>query len=64
MFKTLHINVSFVEVLAQMPRYAKILKELLTNKKLEEVLTVALSERRSTLLIDDFRIKKKILGAL
>lgn len=43
MFKTLHINVAFVKSLAQMPRYAKFLKELLTNKrKLEEVSSVTL----------------------
>ena len=33
MIKTLHINAPFVEALAQMPHYAKILTELLTNKK-------------------------------
>lgn len=45
MFKTLHIDVPFVEALTQMPRYAKFLKELLNNKKkLEEVATISLSE--------------------
>lgn len=45
MFKTLQINVPFVKVLAQIPRYAKFLKELLNNKrKLEEVATITLSE--------------------
>lgn len=44
MFKTLHINVSFVKALAQMPHYAEFLKELFTNKKkLEKVSTVTLS---------------------
>ena len=32
-FKTLHINVPIVECLAQMPKYAKFLKELISNKK-------------------------------
>ena len=31
MFKTLHINVPFVEALSQMPWYTKFLKELLSN---------------------------------
>ena len=45
MLKTFHITVPFVEALAQMPHYAKFLKELLTNKrKLEEVSMVTLSE--------------------
>ena len=46
MLKTFHITVPFVEALAQMLRYAKFLKELLTNKrKFEEVLTVTLSQK-------------------
>lgn len=45
MFKTLHINVPFVEAFVQMPRFAKFLKELLTNKrKMEEVSFMTLSE--------------------
>ena len=45
MFKTLHINFPFIEALSQMPRYAKFLKELLTNKsKLEEASTMTTSE--------------------
>ncbi|GJY73928.1 hypothetical protein Tco_0478359 [Tanacetum coccineum] len=33
MFKKLHFNISFAKVLAQMPKYAKMLKDLLTNKE-------------------------------
>ena len=56
MIKTLHINVPFVEALAQMPPYAKFLKELLTNKKmLEEVSTVTLSEECSTIITNKIR---------
>ncbi|GJR47461.1 hypothetical protein Tco_1315564 [Tanacetum coccineum] len=33
MFKKLHFNIYFAEVLAQMPKYAKMLKDLLTNKE-------------------------------
>lgn len=32
-FKTLYINVPFVEALVQMPTYTKFLKELLTYKR-------------------------------
>ena len=36
-FKKLHINIPFVDALAQMPSYAKFLKEILGNKrKLED----------------------------
>ena len=31
--KNLHINIPFVDAITQMPRYAKFLKEILTNKK-------------------------------
>ncbi|XP_022004336.1 uncharacterized protein LOC110901880 [Helianthus annuus] len=38
MFKQLHINIPFVEALAQMPKYARFLKDILTNKqKLESL---------------------------
>ncbi|GKG24794.1 hypothetical protein Tco_0395422 [Tanacetum coccineum] len=33
MFKKLHFNISFAKALAQMPKYAKMLKDLLTNKE-------------------------------
>ncbi|GJR07403.1 reverse transcriptase domain-containing protein [Tanacetum coccineum] len=33
MFKKLHFNISFAEALAKMPKHAKMLKDLLTNKK-------------------------------
>ena len=42
-FKQLDINLPLVEALSQMPRYAKFLKELLSNKrKLEEFSTITL----------------------
>ncbi|XP_031116676.1 uncharacterized protein LOC116020336 [Ipomoea triloba] len=45
LLKQLHINVPFLDALGQMPRYAKFLKDLLTNKrKLEESTTVLLGE--------------------
>ena len=45
LFKQLHINIPFVEALSQMPKYAKFLKELLSNKrKLEDVSTIEVGE--------------------
>ncbi|KAK0587329.1 hypothetical protein LWI29_021066 [Acer saccharum] len=50
-FKKLHINIPFVEALAQMSTYVRFLKELLSNKrKLEEIETVALTEECSAIL--------------
>ena len=51
LFKQLHINLPFVEALSQMPKYAKFLKELLSNKqKLEELSTVSLNEECSAIV--------------
>ncbi|XP_076930567.1 uncharacterized protein LOC143595436 [Bidens hawaiensis] len=51
LFKQLHINIPFVEALAQMPKYAKFLKGVLTNKrKLEELSHVTLNEECSAIL--------------
>ncbi|PWA99517.1 hypothetical protein CTI12_AA005950 [Artemisia annua] len=44
MFKQLHVNIPFGEALAQMPKYAKFLKDLLSNKsKLEDLHDVELN---------------------
>jgi hypothetical protein len=59
MFKQLHVNLPFIEALANMPKYAKFLKDLLTNKtKLEELSTVSLDEKSSALLLNT--IPKKL----
>ena len=51
LFKQLHINLPLVEALSQMPRYAKFLKDILTNKrKLEELSTVTLRGEFSAIL--------------
>ncbi|XP_076943249.1 uncharacterized protein LOC143613427 [Bidens hawaiensis] len=51
LFKQLHINIPFIEAIAQMPKYAKFLKEVLTNKrKLEELSHITLSEECSAVL--------------
>ncbi|GKD79107.1 reverse transcriptase domain-containing protein [Tanacetum coccineum] len=59
MFKKLQFNISFAEVLAQMPKYAKMLKDLLTNKeKLLELANTPLNENCSMVLL------KKLPGKL
>ncbi|XP_022862301.1 uncharacterized protein LOC111382527 [Olea europaea var. sylvestris] len=48
-FKNLHINIPFADVIAQMPSHAKFLKEILSNKReLEKHETVRLNEEYST----------------
>ncbi|GJU29591.1 reverse transcriptase domain-containing protein [Tanacetum coccineum] len=52
MFKKLYFNISFVEALAQMSKYAKMLKDLLTNKeKLLELANTPLNENCSAVLL-------------
>ncbi|GJV07023.1 reverse transcriptase domain-containing protein [Tanacetum coccineum] len=46
--KQLHINFPFIEALTQIPKYAKFLKGLLTNRaRLEESCTITMNERCS-----------------
>ncbi|GJV29786.1 reverse transcriptase domain-containing protein [Tanacetum coccineum] len=62
--KQLHINIPFIEVLVQMPKYAKYLKSLLTNKSiLEEACTVTMNERCSTVLLNKLPSKEKDPGS-
>ncbi|XP_052186815.1 uncharacterized protein LOC127797704 [Diospyros lotus] len=50
-FKQLHINIPFVDALAQIPAYAKFLKEIMLNKrKLEDYKTIALTEECSAVI--------------
>ncbi|GKD26106.1 reverse transcriptase domain-containing protein [Tanacetum coccineum] len=52
MFKKLYFNVSFAEALAQMPKYAKMVKDLLSNKeKLLELANTPLNENCSSTLL-------------
>nr|GEV25139.1 hypothetical protein [Tanacetum cinerariifolium] len=52
MFKKLHFNISFAKVLAQMLKYAKNLKDLVTNKeKLLELANTPLNENCSAVLL-------------
>src|SRR2546430_6038210 len=51
MFRSLHINIPFADVLEQMPKYAKYLKDMLTKKRSwAEHETVMLTEESSALL--------------
>lgn len=51
MIKLLRINIPLIKAFAKMPKYAKFMKDLLTNrKKLEESLTVFLGESCSAII--------------
>ena len=52
MLKKVHINIPFVEAIAQMSKYAKYLKEILSNKgKLVDFATIALNKECSTIIL-------------
>lgn len=59
MIKQLHINIPLVQAFSQIPKYAKFMKLLLTNrKKLEESSTVSLGESCSAII--QRKLPKKI----
>ncbi|GKE00501.1 hypothetical protein Tco_1388484 [Tanacetum coccineum] len=59
MFKKLHFNISLAKALAQMPKYAKMLKDLLSNKeKLLELANNPLNENCSAVLLK--KLPKKL----
>ena len=54
-----------MEAIAQMPKYAKFLKDLISNKKkLEEMETVTLTKECSALISDKLPHKRRQLGSL
>ncbi|GJS68817.1 reverse transcriptase domain-containing protein [Tanacetum coccineum] len=62
--KQLQLNIPFTEALAQMPKYVKFLKSLLSNKtKLEEACTATMNERCSTVLLNKLPLKEKDPGS-
>ena len=64
LFKQLHINLPLVEALSQMPRYAKFLKDLLSNKKkLEEISTAPIGAGCSAILLNKLPKKLKDPGS-
>ncbi|KAJ9544863.1 hypothetical protein OSB04_024570 [Centaurea solstitialis] len=63
-FKKLHINIPFVDALAQMPSYAKFMKDIISNKrKIEEQATVALTEECSAIIQNKLPQKLKDPGS-
>ncbi|XP_031131849.1 uncharacterized protein LOC116033234 [Ipomoea triloba] len=64
MLRQLHIDMSFIDALGEMPRYAKFLKDLLSNKKrLAKIATVVLGEECSAILHKDVPKKLKDPGS-
>ncbi|GJQ89757.1 DNA-directed DNA polymerase [Tanacetum coccineum] len=62
--KQIHINLPLIEALAQMPKYAKILKGFLTNKaRLEEVCKIIMNERCSAVLLNKLPSTEKDPGS-
>ncbi|GJY14704.1 reverse transcriptase domain-containing protein [Tanacetum coccineum] len=59
--KQLHINLPFIEALAQMPKYAKFLKGLLTNKA--RLGKIIMNERCSAVLLNKLPSKEKDPGS-
>ncbi|GJW29819.1 reverse transcriptase domain-containing protein [Tanacetum coccineum] len=56
----LDINIPFIEALLQIPKYAKYLKSLLTNKsRLKEACTETMNKRCSTVLLNELPSKEK-----
>ncbi|KAI3674819.1 hypothetical protein L2E82_51935 [Cichorium intybus] len=63
--KQLSINIPFVDAITQMPKYAKFLKDLLTNrKKMEEVSLVTLSEKYYAMMMKNLPEKVGDPGGL
>ncbi|GJS92729.1 reverse transcriptase domain-containing protein [Tanacetum coccineum] len=63
-FRQLHINLPFIEALAQMPMYAKFLEGLLTNKaRLEKACKIIMNERCSAVLLNKLPSKEKDPGS-
>ncbi|KAL5554098.1 hypothetical protein UlMin_041499 [Ulmus minor] len=63
-FKKLHINIPFAEMLEQMPKYAKFMKEILSKKrKLGDYETVMLNEECSAVLQRKLPQKLKDTGS-
>ncbi|GJR31772.1 DNA-directed DNA polymerase [Tanacetum coccineum] len=58
--RQLQLNILFTEALDQMPKYAKFLKSLLSNKmRLEEACTVTMNERCFAVLLNKLPLKEK-----
>lgn len=52
MFKKFHINIPFTEAISQIPKYAKKIKEIISNKnKLIEFETIGLTKECSAVIL-------------
>ena len=61
MFKRIPINIPFTEAIAQIPSYAKYLKEIVSRKKkLEEKATIALTEECSAIIQNQSKLPTKL----
>jgi hypothetical protein len=61
--KQLHANMSLTEVIAQISIYAKLFKDILSNRRrLEEVQVVSLNSNGSTLIMNELLKKLDDLG--
>ena len=59
-FTDLHINIPLVEAIAQMPKYVKFLKELISSKKkLKRFGTITLNKECSTIVSSKLPLKRK-----
>ena len=64
MFRKVHVNILNLDAIKQVPRYAKFLKELCTNKyKLEGNKVVSVGENVSAILQQKLPPKCKDLGS-
>ncbi|XP_071906830.1 uncharacterized protein [Coffea arabica] len=63
-FKQLHINIPFVDVILQIPSYVKYLKKIMTKKRrLKDSETIALTEECSTIIQNKLPPKLKDSGS-
>ena len=63
--KMIQVNITFVEAIAQMPKYAKFLKDLISNKKkLEELETATLTKECSALISNKLPHQLRHFGSL
>ena len=63
-FKQLHINIPFIDVISQIPSYAKFLKEIMTRKRrLEDHEMIALTEECSVIIQNKLPLNLKDPGS-
>ncbi|GKE20462.1 hypothetical protein Tco_1431974 [Tanacetum coccineum] len=63
MFKKIHFNINFFEALAYMPKFEKMVKDLLTNKeKLLEIANTPVNENCSAVILKNYPKNSETLG--